>query len=393
MEYTLMHREKRVAEIELDELSNIIAVREIYSPEHLPVGTVGKFGADRKALAKWWAKRSIPASRSGLREALDALNLSVPQELLSKCCGLSLSDQYWISPADAPLSWQEVNFFDNAFSDDVGNLLFGHKKAEGGMDLVSPDNTSDGQLVKKWKISGGKRVLVKGASRPYRQEALCEVIASKIAERLGIKHVRYDLIWESGEPFSVCDDFITPETELVSAHYVMRTAKKPNDMSDCEFYIQCAEALGAADVREQLEKMLTLDFIIANEDRHYNNFGLVRNAVTLECLGTAPVFDCGTSLWYNTQESLIKPLSPSLPSKPFRKTHGEQIGLVSDFSWLDLNKLDGIEDEARSVLSSSPYIGESRCEALCGALKERIGLLSDIVRKHENKNSFGLDLQ
>lgn len=26
--------------------------------------------------------------------------------------------------------------------------------------------------------------------------------------------------------------------------------------------------------------MIVLDFIIANEDRHFNNFGLVRNAVT-----------------------------------------------------------------------------------------------------------------
>ena len=65
--------------------------------------------------------------------------------------------------------------------------------------------------------------------------------------------------------------------------------------------------------------MIVLDFIIANEDRHFNNFGLVRNAVTLEWIGAAPIFDCGTSLWYNTQESRIKPLAPSLQGKPFKK--------------------------------------------------------------------------
>jgi len=31
-----------------------------------------------------------------------------------------------------------------------------------------------------------------------------------------------------------------------------------------------------------IDKMLVLDYIISNEDRHYNNFGFIRNADTLE---------------------------------------------------------------------------------------------------------------
>ena len=42
------------------------------------------------------------------------------------------------------------------------------------MSLVSPDNTSDGQLMKKWKIADGKRILMKGSSKPYYQEALAK---------------------------------------------------------------------------------------------------------------------------------------------------------------------------------------------------------------------------
>ncbi len=44
------------------------------------------------------------------------------------------------------------------------------------MSLVSPDNTSDGQLMKKWKIADGKRILMKGSSKPYYQEALCQLL-------------------------------------------------------------------------------------------------------------------------------------------------------------------------------------------------------------------------
>ena len=42
MRYILMHREKAVAEIELDGLSNIINVYDVYASEHLPVGTAVK---------------------------------------------------------------------------------------------------------------------------------------------------------------------------------------------------------------------------------------------------------------------------------------------------------------------------------------------------------------
>ena len=375
MRYILMHREKPTAEIEIDELSNITNVYDVFAKEHLPVGTTKKGELDKTSLAKWWSKRSIPASRSGLREALDKLDMSVPQELLTKCYGLSLSDQYWISPKDKPLLWKNINFFDNSFSDDVGNLLFGYGEFSDSMSLVSPDNTSDGQLIKKWKISDGKRVLIKGGSNPYQQEPLCEVIASEIAERLGIEHTEYKIIWENDRPFSVCKDFITSETELVSAYNIMKNVKKPNDLSEYEFYIKCVEELGIKNIRQQTEKMLVLDFLICNEDRHY--FGLVRNAVTLEWEGVAPVFDCGTSLWYNTQENLIKPISHSISSKPFKKTHNEQIKLVKDFSWLDLDNLNGIESIADEILSQSEYISKERKNVLCNAIKQRVQLLRE----------------
>ena len=379
MKYILMHREIEVAEIELDELSHITNIYEVYAEEHFPVGTLGKHGVDKTMLAKWWAKRSIPASRSGLRETLDLLHMSVPQELLAKCYGLSLSDQYWISPKDKPLMWKEINFFDHDFSEDVGNLLFGYGEFSDSMSLISPDNTSDGQLIKKWKIADGKRVLIKGGSNPYQQEPLCEVIASGIAERLCIPHTKYTLLWEHEKPFSVCQDFITSETELVSAYHIMQSRKKPNDLSDYEFYLSCAEQLGVKNIREQTEKMIVLDFLIGNEDRHFNNFGLIRNAVTLEWIGVAPIFDCGTSLWYNTQESLIKPLSPNLPAKPFKKTHREQIKLVKDFSWLDMKKLKGMEEEMEEILFQSPYISRERRAVLCDAFCQRAELLGEII--------------
>lgn len=51
--------------------------------------------------------------------------------------------------------------------------------------------------------------------------------------------------------------------------------------------------------------MLVTDYIIGNYDRHYRNFGLIRNAETLRFAGTASIFDCGTSLKFNAATSEI----------------------------------------------------------------------------------------
>ena len=72
MDYALMHKRILVAHIELDEATgSIYKINKVLAPEHLPVGVPLRKGtADRAALNSWWTDRSIPTSRSGIREAL-----------------------------------------------------------------------------------------------------------------------------------------------------------------------------------------------------------------------------------------------------------------------------------------------------------------------------------
>ena len=105
MEYTLMHKNIPVLDIELDEATGSVQkLGTVHRIEHLPLGTVDRHGiVDRTALNTWWIDRCIPASRSGIRQALEALNISAPQLLLTRCFGLSLSDQYWVRPQEQPV--------------------------------------------------------------------------------------------------------------------------------------------------------------------------------------------------------------------------------------------------------------------------------------------------
>ncbi|WP_017690364.1 HipA domain-containing protein [Paenibacillus sp. PAMC 26794] len=384
--YTLMHKNEPVAEIKLDEATvSISAIGQVYAKHHVPVGIPVKKGKiDRAALNEWWRGRAIPASRDGIQEALLELNLSVTQKLLDKSYGLSLSDQYWIRPSATDLRWSSINFFDNSFSEDVGNVLFGQGSSD-VMSLMSPDNTSDGWLKKKWVIMGNKRCLVKGGSGATQQEPYNEVIASKIMKRLGIPHVPYTLMEQEDYPYSVCENFITPQTELITAWYVMHTEQKPNHISVYQHYVNCCTALGISGITDNLDRMIVVDYLIANEDRHQNNFGVIRDAETLEWIGPAPIYDSGSSLWFSKPLGLIR-AEGKLNCKPFKQDHDEQIKLVTSFDWLDLSALDGIEDDVRDIYRDSLFVDEARCDAICQALRGRIERLQEMVR---SRNMLG----
>ena len=117
MNYTLMHKSVQVVDIMIDEVTgSILEIGEGYNLKHLPVCiAVFKGQPDRENLNKWWISRSIPASRSGIRDALEIMNIAYPRQMITKCLGLSLSDQYWVNSKSTPTEWEKVNFFDNNF--------------------------------------------------------------------------------------------------------------------------------------------------------------------------------------------------------------------------------------------------------------------------------------
>jgi len=389
---TLMHKRLAVAEIELDEASGfILKVHTVYAPEHLPVGVLPANGViDRAALNEWWTDRSIPASRSGIREALETLDVANTKLLLLRCYGLSLSDHYWICPQGSDLNWDQINFFDNPFSDDMGDVLFGKPRKDVEFDFSSPDNTSDGFLKKRWKIIAGKRCLIKGGSNPFQQQPFNEVIATGVMERLGVSHVPYSLIWNDGYPYCVCEDFVSPDTELISAWRVMKTQKKSNSVSVYQHFVNCCNSLGVKDIVPSLDRMLVLDYIIANEDRHLNNFGLLRNPETLEWIGMAPIFDSGSSLGYDRTAPRI-PVERDVVCKPFKKHHTEQLQLVSSFDWIEFDALLDVGDLIREILSdrqSLDFVGADRAEAIARAAVKRIDFLKEMALSHSPSEVF-----
>lgn len=131
------------------------------------------------------------------------------------------------------------------------------------------------------------------------------------------------------------------------------------------------------EVQNYLDYMLITDYLIGNVDRHYNNFGFIRNVNTLEFTGVAPIYDSGNSMWFDTSTARID-YEKDIPSMPFKKVHSKQLQLVHSFEQIDLNRLQGIEEEYKLILLASPDIDQSRREKLCSGLIKRIHNLVDL---------------
>lgn len=207
------------------------------------------------------------------------------------------------------------------------------------------------------------------------------MIASSIMERLDIPHVPYTVIWSKGAPYSVCEDFVTENTELIPAWRLLQVKKQANSTSRYRHLLECCEALGIGDITPFLDRMLVLDYIIANEDRHFNNFGVLRNAETLEWLGMAPIYDSGSSLGYDRMPGQMRS-EKDVTCKPFKNHHAEQLKLVTDFGWIDFDRLTDVGELISGVLSceeAAEYIDEARIRAIKEGVQRRVGNLQQLI--------------
>lgn len=370
--FDLMHKDLKVAELKIDGTGYLGNVYNVCSPEHLPCGTVRNGVVDRRELSLWWEQRAIPQRRSGIRGLLDFFFIEYVGVIIPRSMGLNLSDQYWIRPRGKDISWEDVNYFDNPFSEDVGDLLFGKGPAGGGkVDYSSPDIMTDGVLKKRWRIENGTRCLIKMGARFLMQESYNEVIASRIADALSIEHVPYGLTHVGRDIGSICPDMIDRDTEFITAYRVSKMMEHGGDTSSYDHYVKVCDSMGI-DVVPSLDRMIVLDYLMLNRDRHAGNFGIIRDANTLEWLRPAPIFDNGTSLKHD--EATHNILSSEIGrSRPFRRTFEEQLDLASSFDWIDVDALERIPGIIMEVMSEgNGWVYQDRTEALVELMGSRI---------------------
>ena len=157
---------------------------------------------------------------------------------------------------------------------------------------TSPELTTGGMLRKGWRFSKSKGIwLYKGGTFDYANagnEPYSEFYASQIAERMGLHAVQYELENWKGILASKCKLFTDIDTAYIPIGRIVQTG----GIDACiEFYKDLGDSF-----YQELASMLVFDAVILNEDRHFGNFGVLRDNHSGEIISPAPIFDNGLSL-------------------------------------------------------------------------------------------------
>ncbi|MCM1221353.1 MAG: hypothetical protein NC548_43420 [Lachnospiraceae bacterium] len=340
-----------------DELQAFTAIKPInlqFAPPAIakPDGTT-----DKRLLNEWWNDRAVPVSRMPRTKAKDELMANL---------GLSLSDQYWMNPDG--LEYNNINLFEHGVSP-----ISMRSPAETGS--YSPEASTGGDLPKHWQKENGTWFLVKQGSGTLKQEPYNEAVATALHKRL-LKPDEY-VPYEVKDGTSVCPNMLRDSEELVTAWDIIKNIKRPNHINDFNHCLGVLSQALADDAGTRLEKMFACDFILANSDRHYRNFGLMRDTDSMRYTRMAPIFDSGSCLWYD-KPRLEYAADFDYQTKPFGYAPDIMLAKFHDFSWFDPDKLKGFTEEAAGILSQNPYLPEQRLNAIIKGLSINI----DEITRH-----------
>lgn len=190
--------------------------------------------------------------------------------------------------------------------------------------------------------STGKRYFVKGNSELGYLEPISEEIAYRIGKIVGIDTLPCKIIPREKFPeINVYGDLeFVSISPIVSYNITQFYEYAYTVVGKEEFdYLEVYKDMGLS--QNHLYKMLLLDALVGNEDRHLNNFDVYYD-YTENKVKNAVILDLGASLLYNVSERDLKIYEGSKigpdKSKPFYKTHDKQISKIK--SRLDKGSTD-----------------------------------------------------
>ncbi len=250
--------------------------------------------------------RVIPKNRTFVEEILKTLGLSVgnTKGIIDVCKGLSLNDSFWVVPKGFAGTFAEYNLYENDFSEILSLVAYTGTAQTNRAFTTSPELTTAGMLPKAWRrMEEGVIYLFKGGSSGGANtgnEPYSEFYACQIAQAMGLDAVSYDLERWKGILASKCKLFTDIDTAFVPIGRLVHSG----GLQGClDYYAELGE-----DFSESIHSMLVFDAVIYNEDRHFGNFGILRDNHSEAIISPAPLFDHGVSLFNYAMPEDIKNL-------------------------------------------------------------------------------------
>ena len=250
--------------------------------------------------------RQAPKKRMHIESLLQHYGCNDLMGFIKLTHALSLNDTFWVKTLDSHLVWDDVSLYRHPFDEVIAQSAF-----EGGFAVcadpaASPEFGTDGTYPKCWVRENNEIYLYKAGSVYMELESYSEFYSAQLAKKLCPNMVDYDLDEYRGKLISKCSLFTSEEVGYVPYQKVNPRVVSVKEM------VRDFEEIGCGDA---FRRMVVLDALIFNIDRHLGNFGFLVDNKTQKILGMAPVFDHNQALLPYGKPKHLENLSTYLPSR------------------------------------------------------------------------------
>lgn len=301
-EFLLMNKDipvLRFASVQ-EGISKVFKESEWFRPDLKPFGY--------SELNGWLGSRQASKHRDSIAKLLKEMGCLNLEGFLRTTRGLTLNDTFWVKETDSALKWRDVSLYTNPFNEVISRIAF-----EGGLygrrfHSTSPEFGVSGNYKKCWIRENDEIYLLKGGSTGAANaglEPFCEGLASQVSTIFCPNALHYDITKFKGHDVSKCKLFTDEGLGYISVLNVLGVDASDNAVFEFFKQIGC---------EEDFRRMVVLDALILNQDRHRGNYGFLfdNNKVTIET--AAPVFDHNLSLLVYATESELEHIDEYLSS-------------------------------------------------------------------------------
>lgn len=243
-------------------------------------------------LKSWLSNRVLSLSRDNAKQiyamfGIPQLNsIDVRVQICLKCHGVSIQDSYWLAE-DENEKFELFNIRKRHFKEILDVSLLGYNPTVCS-DSLNPELTTHGLFKKCWIREKGSLYLLKSDKHPKNINTRMEVLASQMLDCFAnkISCVHYEAVNINGLYVSKCRNFVGESYSFVEAWEVMEYCK----------FRQLDFKKFLLNLSKEASSIAVLDYVLANTDRHTQNYGFWVCNKTGKLRGVAPLFDFNYAL-------------------------------------------------------------------------------------------------
>ncbi|MBP5231560.1 MAG: hypothetical protein ILO68_07500 [Clostridia bacterium] len=235
-----------------------------------------------KSVEGWLASRAVDGHRTNARLLKKALRIrgADDAQVALAVNGATVTDRYWFKPEGSTARYEDIRFKKNRFDT---LALRGNPDGFSLEPSRTPELTNTGSFEKCWRLIDGRWWMYKAGNE---NEYFSELFICRLGEKLGFEMAHYEMDggYIRSEDFTGGRDWIFEP--------IFSIMGENDDYSDCFSAIfDISPALA-----EQYLRIVWLDTVCCNMDRHTANFGFLRDVHIGDILSMAPNYDNNIAL-------------------------------------------------------------------------------------------------